>query len=83
MYSYYCCCLLGSYYPSSRNVLVNSQLVCKIADFGLSREISESSIDGAYTTRGGKIPVRWTAPEAIAFRYGALDQIMSGTVFFS
>ena len=35
-----------------RNVLVNSQLVCKIADFGLSREISESSIDGAYTTRG-------------------------------
>ena len=33
-----------------------------------SREISESAIDGAYTTRGGKIPVRWTAPEAIAFR---------------
>jgi len=53
---------------AARNVLVNSQLVCKIADFGLSREISESSIDGAYTTRGGKIPVRWTAPEAIAFR---------------
>jgi len=53
---------------AARNVLVNSQLVCKIADFGLSREISDSSIDGAYTTRGGKIPVRWTAPEAIAFR---------------
>lgn len=53
---------------AARNVLVNSQLVCKIADFGLSREISESAVDGAYTTRGGKIPVRWTAPEAIAFR---------------
>jgi len=58
---------------AARNVLVNSQLVCKIADFGLSRkllfrEISESNVDGAYTTRGGKIPVRWTAPEAIAFR---------------
>ena len=53
---------------AARNVLVNSQLVYKIADFGLSREISDSSIDGAYTTRGGKIPVRWTAPEAIAFR---------------
>ncbi|PZC86326.1 ephrin type-B receptor 2 [Helicoverpa armigera] len=52
---------------AARNVLVNSQLVCKIADFGLSREI-ESTADGAYTTRGGKIPVRWTAPEAIAFR---------------
>lgn len=52
---------------AARNVLVNSQLVCKIADFGLSREI-ESASEGAYTTRGGKIPVRWTAPEAIAFR---------------
>nr|ALV82500.1 Eph [Leptinotarsa decemlineata] len=51
---------------AARNVLVNSQLVCKIADFGLSREI-ESATEGAYTTRG-KIPVRWTAPEAIAFR---------------
>ncbi|XP_049824325.1 ephrin type-B receptor 1-B isoform X4 [Aethina tumida] len=52
---------------AARNVLVNTQLVCKIADFGLSREI-ESATEGAYTTRGGKIPVRWTAPEAIAFR---------------
>ncbi len=53
---------------AARNVLVNSQLVCKIADFGLSREITDCHVDGAYTTRGGKIPVRWTAPEAIAFR---------------
>uniref|UniRef100_A0A0K2UVZ0 receptor protein-tyrosine kinase n=1 Tax=Lepeophtheirus salmonis TaxID=72036 RepID=A0A0K2UVZ0_LEPSM len=53
---------------AARNVLVNSQLVCKIADFGLSRQIADSNVDGAYTTRGGKIPVRWTAPEAIAFR---------------
>ncbi|XP_012230794.2 ephrin type-B receptor 1 isoform X10 [Linepithema humile] len=52
---------------AARNVLVNAALVCKIADFGLSREI-ESATEGAYTTRGGKIPVRWTAPEAIAFR---------------
>nr|XP_018902671.1 PREDICTED: ephrin type-B receptor 1-B isoform X4 [Bemisia tabaci] len=52
---------------AARNVLVNAQLICKIADFGLSREI-ESTTEGAYTTRGGKIPVRWTAPEAIAFR---------------
>ncbi|XP_055604825.1 ephrin type-B receptor 5 isoform X2 [Uranotaenia lowii] len=51
---------------AARNVLVNSSLVCKIADFGLSREIENAS--DAYTTRGGKIPVRWTAPEAIAFR---------------
>ncbi|OQV14108.1 Ephrin type-A receptor 4-A [Hypsibius exemplaris] len=52
---------------AARNVLVNNNLICKIADFGLSREI-ESRCDAAYTTKGGKIPVRWTAPEAIAYR---------------
>lgn len=51
---------------AARNVLVNFLLVCKIADFGLSREIENDS--DAYTTRGGKIPVRWTAPEAIVYR---------------
>lgn len=42
--------LLSSHTTPARNVLVNSQLVCKIADFGLSREI-ESATEGAYTTR--------------------------------
>ncbi|XP_017482217.1 PREDICTED: ephrin type-B receptor 2-like, partial [Rhagoletis zephyria] len=52
-----------------RNVLLNKAFICKIADFGLSREIDSTySTEGAYTTKGGKIPVRWTAPEAIAFR---------------
>ncbi|BFZ22906.1 hypothetical protein BsWGS_25944 [Bradybaena similaris] len=53
---------------AARNILVNENLVCKVADFGLSREIESDTTDGAYTTTGGKIPVRWTAPEAIAFR---------------
>ncbi|XP_056019750.1 ephrin type-B receptor 1-B-like isoform X4 [Ostrea edulis] len=53
---------------AARNILINGNLVCKVADFGLSREIDIDTTDGAYTTKGGKIPVRWTAPEAIAFR---------------
>uniref|UniRef100_A0A8C1IEQ7 receptor protein-tyrosine kinase n=1 Tax=Cyprinus carpio TaxID=7962 RepID=A0A8C1IEQ7_CYPCA len=47
--------------------LVNSNLVCKVSDFGLSR-VLEDDPEAAYTTRGGKIPIRWTAPEAIAYR---------------
>ncbi|XP_053219645.1 ephrin type-A receptor 5 isoform X6 [Podarcis raffonei] len=52
---------------AARNILINSNLVCKVSDFGLSR-ILEDDPEAVYTTRGGKIPIRWTAPEAIAFR---------------
>ncbi|XP_078454881.1 ephrin type-A receptor 4-like isoform X1 [Lampetra planeri] len=52
---------------AARNVLVNSKLVCKVSDFGLSRGL-EDDPQAVYTTHGGKIPIRWTAPEAIAFR---------------
>ncbi|PAA91664.1 hypothetical protein BOX15_Mlig010451g1 [Macrostomum lignano] len=68
---------------AARNILVSQQLVCKVADFGLSREVVDNlggngvgggtgvggdGLGGTYTTRGGKIPIRWTAPEAIHFR---------------
>uniref|UniRef100_A0A8C7LLR6 receptor protein-tyrosine kinase n=1 Tax=Oncorhynchus kisutch TaxID=8019 RepID=A0A8C7LLR6_ONCKI len=60
---------------AARNILVNSNLVCKVSDFGLSRVLQEDP-ENAYTTRvtgtyhspGGKIPIRWTSPEAIAYR---------------
>uniref|UniRef100_A0A673GAX2 receptor protein-tyrosine kinase n=1 Tax=Sinocyclocheilus rhinocerous TaxID=307959 RepID=A0A673GAX2_9TELE len=52
---------------AARNVLVNSNLECKVSDFGLSR-VLEDYPEGTYTTTGGKIPIRWTAPEAIAYR---------------
>ncbi|KAJ6656857.1 hypothetical protein lerEdw1_003188 [Lerista edwardsae] len=52
---------------AARNILVNSQLVCKVSDFGLSR-VLEDDPDATYTTSGGKIPIRWTAPEAISHR---------------
>uniref|UniRef100_A0A8C7Y8I8 receptor protein-tyrosine kinase n=1 Tax=Oryzias sinensis TaxID=183150 RepID=A0A8C7Y8I8_9TELE len=54
---------------AARNILVNSNLVCKVSDFGLSRYLQEDTSDPSYTSSlGGKIPVRWTAPEAIAYR---------------
>ncbi|XP_040182701.1 ephrin type-A receptor 2 [Rana temporaria] len=52
---------------AARNILVNSQLVCKVSDFGLSR-VLEDDPEATYTTSGGKIPIRWTAPEAISYR---------------
>uniref|UniRef100_A0AAZ3QSM6 receptor protein-tyrosine kinase n=1 Tax=Oncorhynchus tshawytscha TaxID=74940 RepID=A0AAZ3QSM6_ONCTS len=54
---------------AARNILVNSNLVCKVSDFGLSRYLQDDTSDPSYTSSlGGKIPVRWTAPEAIAYR---------------
>ncbi|XP_073786062.1 ephrin type-B receptor 1 isoform X2 [Danio rerio] len=54
---------------AARNILVNSNLVCKVSDFGLSRYLQEDTSDPTYTSSlGGKIPVRWTSPEAIAYR---------------
>uniref|UniRef100_A0A3Q4I4J6 receptor protein-tyrosine kinase n=1 Tax=Neolamprologus brichardi TaxID=32507 RepID=A0A3Q4I4J6_NEOBR len=52
---------------AARNILVNSNLVCKVSDFGLSRFLEEDTSDPTYTS-GGKIPIRWTAPEAIQYR---------------
>ncbi|XP_029001741.1 ephrin type-B receptor 3-like isoform X2 [Betta splendens] len=66
---------------AARNILVNSNLMCKVSDFGLSRFLEDDPTDPTYTSslyfmltysfaypQGGKIPIRWTAPEAIAYR---------------
>jgi hypothetical protein len=36
---------------AARNILVNATLMCKVADFGLSREVDIDTTEGAYTTR--------------------------------
>lgn len=41
----------------------------QVADFGLSKEIDNSS--DYFISDGGKIPIRWTSPEAIQQRYVA------------
>ena len=37
-------------------------LTKQIGDFGMSRDLSE---DGSYKGQGGKVPLKWTAPEAL------------------
>jgi serine/threonine protein kinase len=44
---------------SARNVLLTSEKRAKVSDFGLARESS----DNYYISKGGALPVRWTAPE--------------------
>ncbi len=61
---------------AARNILVNRDFVCKVADFGLSREIDIDAYE--YTTKGGKIPIRWTAPESCNFRkYSCASDVWS------
>ncbi|XP_003391571.2 PREDICTED: ephrin type-A receptor 4a-like [Amphimedon queenslandica] len=50
---------------AARNILVANDETCKVADFGLAREMVENEYD---VQKGGRIPVRWTAPEAISHR---------------
>ena len=54
---------------ATRNCLVDSQFVCKIADFGLSRDVYGSDYYDYYEL-GGKsacLPVRWMPPESLLY----------------
>ncbi|XP_038064856.1 tyrosine kinase receptor Cad96Ca-like [Patiria miniata] len=48
---------------ATRNILLGKEMVCKVSDFGLAREVAEKS---QYEMKSqGKIPVRWMAPESL------------------
>ena len=49
---------------AARNCLVGENYLVKVADFGLSR-LMESDIYNA--REGAKFPIKWTAPEALAY----------------
>ena len=38
----------------------------QIADFGMSKELNQEDY---YVSSGGRIPVKWTAPEVLYTRY--------------
>ena len=51
---------------AARNVLLGSGMVCKIADFGMSRRVqTDANLGDYYRSTSGIIPVRWTAPEGL------------------
>jgi serine/threonine protein kinase len=53
---------------AARNVLVNADYLCKVADFGLSREVGTEESD-YYAVSTTVMPLRWTAPEALKTRH--------------
>ncbi|KAM4593916.1 ephrin type-A receptor 6-like isoform 2-T2 [Odontesthes bonariensis] len=62
---------------AARNILVDENLVCKVSDFNMSRVLEDDS-EATYTATGGKIPIRWTAPEAIAYgKFSSASDIWS------
>ena len=47
----------------------------QIADFGMSRPLQNNEY---YVSHGGKIPVKWTAPEALSYRkYSTASDVWS------
>jgi len=56
---------------AARNVLLDKTMTCRVGDFGLSVDLAAEDKEdtGVYSgTEGAKIPVRWTAIEAVCFR---------------
>ncbi|CAI2737487.1 unnamed protein product [Dicrocoelium dendriticum] len=53
---------------AARNILVSETIVCKISDFGLARSLEDGFTDDINAFKEGKVPIRWTAPEAVLYR---------------
>nr|XP_053639220.1 mucin-5AC-like [Cherax quadricarinatus] len=50
---------------ASRNILVDHTKVCKIADFGLARNVKDLGTDIYEQKSRGALPIRWMAPESL------------------
>merc|ERR1712167_272307 len=70
---------------AARNVLVASgtsgSRVFRIADFGLARAAragADDNVENAenlYTSRGGLVPIKWTAPEALDGKFSTASDV--------
>ncbi|XP_024911331.1 ephrin type-A receptor 6-like isoform X2 [Cynoglossus semilaevis] len=62
---------------AARNILVDENLECKVSNFGMSR-VLEDDVEAVYDAAGGKIAIRWTAPEAITYgKFSSASDIWS------
>lgn len=59
---------------AARNILVNSSLVCKVSDFGLSR-VLEDDPEATYTT---SVSARWLSPGRVAPGWRSLCPLTPG-----
>ena len=56
-------------------VFFDMHAMIQIADFGLSRDLQKETF---YISHGGKVPVKWTAPEALSYRlYSTASDVWS------
>lgn len=62
---------------AARNCLVGADYTVKVADFGLSRLVSDG--DNVYmASEGAKFPIKWTAPEALEYsRFTTMSDVWS------
>lgn len=60
VYNVYCVCMWCDVCMNYDVCLVD--IIVQIGDFGMSRDLEDNNY---YITHGGKIPVKWTAPEVI------------------
>ncbi|KAI6659269.1 hypothetical protein LOD99_14942 [Oopsacas minuta] len=49
---------------AARNILIANDMSCRVADFGMSRDLRS---DDYYRSKGGRIPLRWSAPESVLY----------------
>ncbi|CAL8071911.1 unnamed protein product [Calicophoron daubneyi] len=64
---------------AARNILIGNHFVVKIADFGLTRNVS----DYYKKTSSGRLPVKWMAPESLFDRkYNTKSDVWSFGILF-